>query len=487
MANELLDPPHNTDAERALLGAILLNNESFFSVSDFLRSEHFYNPVHALIFKATAQFINDNKEASPVTLKTYLQADKSMQEAGGIKYLTELVNGVVTIHGAENYGQIILDLWKRRELLWLTKNLQVELQEADLDTTAEMLQEQLETELTKIAESGQNRLSGLQVMSDLTNQTIDHWREEEDKPPGTTTGFATLDKRIGGLYPGDLIILAGATSMGKTALATAISYNAANAYFESDDMHEGDKCVCFFSLEMQKPELVSRIVTGRTKLQAPRNRRGRKLSQHEWERLYDESLDISNLPLWIDDTPGLTLNMIRKRSLRRSRKQPVGLVVVDYLQLVEAEHGSNRNDTRATIIQNITRGLKRLAKELNCPVLALSQLSRAVENREDKRPVLADLRESGSIEQDADVVMFCYREQYYLERGEPKVRPNESTESYDERRFNWRKALEACENKCDVIIGKQRHGPIGSMTLYFDSESAWFDDLSNRNNEDQLV
>ena len=477
-------PPHNYEAEQALLGAVLMNNRALERVSEFLRPEHFADPVHGRIYDACQILTARNQLANPVTLKTLLGQDRGLQELGGDAYLAGLAAGAATIINSEAYGRLIFDLHLRRELIALGEDVVNEAFEPNLESDATIQIEQAEQRLFDLATSGQAE-GGFQPFKKSLIEAIrqaEAAHKREGKLSGVTTGLRDLDKKLGGLHPSDLLILAGRPAMGKTALATNIAFNAAHA-LRTEVSSTGQKTVvdgatvAFFSLEMSAEQLTTRILAERAKIPSHKIRQG-ELSHEEFEGLVIASQELHQLALYIDDTPALSVSAVRTRARRLARTHGLGLIVIDYLQLLSGTSGK-RQENRVQEISDITRGLKALAKELNVPVLALSQLSRAVEQREDKRPQLADLRESGSIEQDADVVMFVYREQYYLEKAEPSRRPEESEEKFNARHEDWKKRCGEAWNKAEAIVAKQRHGPVGTVPLFFDGQFTKFADLDD--------
>jgi replicative DNA helicase len=475
-------PPHNVEAEKALLGAIFANRRAYENVAEFLVPQHFAVPEHGRIFEACSALIERGQIADPVTLKNFFEADQSLAEIGGPAYLAELALAAVTIINAGEYGRIVYDLYLRRQLIELGEDVVNHAYGGDVEDTAPQQIEKAEQRLYDLAASGEYE-GGFEdfrtsLISAVELAQVAHQRD--GKLSGVLTGLTDLDKKLGGQHASDLLVLAGRPSMGKTALATNIAYNAARAYKNTDGA-EG-AVVGFFSLEMSAEQLATRILSERVKVSSDRIRKG-DLSDGEFTKLVQESQTLHDLPIFIDDSPALSASQLRTRARRLKRVHGLGLIVVDYLQLMSPGPGVRR-ENRVQEVSEITRGLKTLAKELNVPVLALSQLSRAVEQREDKRPQLSDLRESGSIEQDSDVVMFIYREQYYLERAEPQHRPDESMERYAERHDAWVQRCEEAHNKAEVIIAKQRHGPVGKVHLFFEGEFTRFGDLDTRVDED---
>ena len=469
-------PPHNYEAEMALLGAILANNLTFDKVNEFLRPDHFADALHGRIYEAAGKLIERGQIANALTLKSLFDQDPALLEHGGAQYLARLAASVVTIINAEDYGRAIHDLHLRRQLIDLGEVMVNTAHDHDLDLPATGQIETAEEKLFRLAETGDTE-NGLRPLTEALTGAINMAEaavKREGHVTGVTTGLVDLDKKLGGLQPSDLVILAGRPSMGKTALATNIAFNAALAHKLAP---ENGGRVAFFSLEMSAEQLATRILAEQTGISSDRIRRGEISRDDDFSRLVIAAQDLQTLPMHIDDTPGLSVPAMRTRARRLKRRHGLGLIVVDYLQLMRSPAGL-RSENRVQEVSEITRGLKAIAKELEVPVLALSQLSRAVEQRDDKRPQLADLRESGSIEQAADVVMFIFREQYYHERGEPKQRDDESSEKFAERHSRWLERGERVHNVAEVNIAKQRHGPIGTVELYFDGMVTKFGNLS---------
>ena len=481
--NVLRTPPHNYEAERALLGAILMNNRAFERVSEFLDPKHFADPVNGRIYEACAKLIEQAQPANPVTLKTYLERDDLVIAAGGTKYIANMAAGAVTIINAGDYGKLIYDLYLRRELIALGEDMVNDAFESSPDETAGDQIAGAEQKLFDLASTG-NLEGGFRTFENALTEAInlaEAAHRREGALAGVTSGLIDVDKKLGGLHASDLLILAGRPSMGKTALATTMAFNAAKYFATTDRAEDRGKQVAFFSLEMSAEQLATRILAERAKINSHNIRTG-GLSNEDFAQLVVATQEMNNLPLSIDDTPAVTVSTIRTRCRRLARQTKtaaggpgLGLIVIDYLQLIAPARGE-RSENRVQEISAITRGLKALAKDLNVPVMALSQLSRAVEQREDKRPQLSDLRESGTIEQDSDVVMFVYREQYYLERSEPSQKPEESSEHFHERHAKWQERCELAHNIAEVIVAKQRHGPIGTVKLHFEADFAHFSD-----------
>lgn len=480
--------PHNVDAEMALLGAILVNNRAFERISDFLRPEHFVLAEHARIFEACSRLLERGQVADPVTLKAWFEQDEALATVGGVTYLMQLAECATTTINAGEYGRLVHDLYLRRELIDLGEGVVNRAYTSEVDEDANQQIERAEQGLYDLATRGTH--DGGFVAFHETMISALHIAEAAHKRQGLLSGvpcgFRDLDSKLGGLHPSDLVILAGRPSMGKTALATNMAFNAARAYRTEAGTDGGQKVVDgavigFFSLEMSREQLATRILAEQTRIPSDRIRRG-MLGTDKFPDLVAGSRELQRLPIYIDDTPALSISAMRTRARRLKRQHGLGMIVVDYLQLIAPSPGS-RHDNRVQELSEITRGLKTLAKELEVPVLALSQLSRAVEQREDKRPQLADLRESGTIEQDADVVMFIFREQYYLERSEPSQRPDESDDKFLKRHEDWMQRCERAHNIGEVIIAKQRHGPIGTVKLFFEGEFTRFGDLDPREND----
>ena len=482
-------PPQNLEIEQALLAGLLFRNETYNLIADFLRPEHFAQGVHGRIYGAIGTLIGRGQVANPLTLKSVFDQDEALQQAGGAQYLLRLAESVVTTVNVLDYGRIVYDLHLRRQLIGIGDEIVIDAVAHDLERDARMQIEGAEKKLFELANTG-NYEGGFRRFDEALSQAI-LMAEAAFKRSGRTTGIATgftdLDRLLGGLHPSDLIVLAGRPSMGKTALATNIAFHAARNYRplkKPDGKIEAEDgaVVGFFSLEMSAEQLATRILSEESKVPSDRIRRG-DVSHDDFDRFVQTSQTLANIPLYIDDTPSLTIGALRTRARRLQRQRGLNLIIIDYLQLLRGSGEGAAGENRVQEISEITRGLKGLAKELAVPVLALSQLSRQVENREDKRPQLADLRESGSIEQDADVVMFVYREEYYLQRGEPTRRPDESDEKFNDRYDRWKDRCEKAHGLADIMVAKQRHGPIGTKTLRFDGSITRFE---NYVSEDHL-
>jgi replicative DNA helicase len=470
--------PQNLEAEKALLGAIFVNNQAYDRISDFLKAEHFALPQHGRIFQASGVLIERGQIADPVTLRNFFQQDESLADIGGPAYLAELAASAVTIINTIEYGRIIYDLFLRRQLITLGEDVVNGAYDAEVEVTAANQIEAAEQRLYNLADTG--RLEGgfqsfkSSVLTAIKAAEMAHQRE--GGLSGVTSGLIDIDKLLGGLHPSDLIVLAGRPGMGKTALATNIAFNAAYSKVHSDK--KDGAVVGFFSLEMSAEQLASRVISEQSNISSDQMRKG-LLSAEEFDRLVVASQELHSIPIFIDDTPALSVSALRTRARRLKRTHDLGLIVVDYLQLMSGS-ATSRNEGRVQEISEITRGLKTLAKDLNVPVLALSQLSRAVEQREDKRPQLSDLRESGTIEQDADVVMFIFREEYYLEREKPIIHPSEKEDRYAEKVERWESRREEVRNLAEVIVAKQRHGPTGTVNLRFEGQFTRFHDLDQQ-------
>jgi replicative DNA helicase len=472
--------PHNLEAEQALLGAILVNNEAHDRVSSFLEPEHFYDPLHQQIYETAAKLIATGKQATPITLKTFFENAEPIDASLTVpQYLGRLAANAATIINARDYGRTTYDLATRRQLILIGEDMVNTAYDSPVDFPPKEQIEEAETRLFALAETGKYGQGFSAFASALTTaiEMANNAYQREGGLSGIATALKTLDAKLGGLQPSDLVILAGRPSMGKTALATNIAYNIARARARSlegrpdlrpdDPAHDG-AVVGFFSLEMSAEQLATRIMSERAGIPSEKIRRG-MIDEADFKRLVEASQEMASLPLFIDQTGGISIAQLAARARRLKRQQGLGLIVVDYLQLLT---GSSRraSEGRVQEVSEITTGLKALAKELNVPILALSQLSRAVENREDKRPQLADLRESGSIEQDADVVMFVFREEYYIER----TKPAEGSAEWNE----WYAKMQQASGRAEVIIGKQRHGPVGTVALQFEANVTRFADLA---------
>lgn len=474
-APEAAEPlPHNIEAEQQLLGAILTNNDVYDRIAALVRAEHFYEPVHARIFEVAAARIQKNALASPVTLKAFLEDDEGLRVLGGAAYLVKMAGAAISAYAARDYAQMIYDLAVRRELIALGRDIAAQAQRVLVDSEPRDQIIEAEQRLYKLGEQGHAERgfqSFLKAVTDAVNVANAAYQRDGGLA-GTATGLADLDKKLGGLHPSDLLILAGRPSMGKTSLATNIAFNIARAYRRGrrPDGTEGavdGGVVGFFSLEMSAEQLAARILSEASEVPSEQIRRG-DMTEAEFRRFVEAAKALESCPLYIDDTPALPISQVAARARRLKRTHGLDVLMVDYLQLLK---GASRNENRVNEVSEITQGLKAIAKELNIPVVALSQLSRQVENRDDKRPQLSDLRESGSIEQDADVVMFVFREEYYREREKPGDHDLEGM-------AKWQQIMEQVHGKAEVIIGKQRHGPIGTVELAFEGRFTRFSNLA---------
>lgn len=467
--------PHNVELERQLLGAILTNNETFYRVSDFLEADHFFVDAHRRIFEKTSQLIRAGKTASPITLKTFFGQEEQIADLTVTQYLLRLAADATTVINAEDHGRLIFDLALRRALIHIGEDMVNVAFDSPIETPPKSQIEDAERRLYELAESGRYE-GGFQTFSEALTAAVDMAAAAYERAgglSGLSTGLADLDRTMGGLQRSDLIILAGRPGMGKTSLATNIAYNVARNYkavVQQDGSMKAEDggIVGFFSLEMSAEQLATRLLAEQSGVPSSLIRRG-AIDADQFERLAVTAQEIQTLPLYIDQTGGLSIGQLAARARRLKRQRGLDLLVVDYLQLLQ---GSSRrsSENRVQEITEITTGLKALAKELAVPVLALSQLSRQVESRDDKRPQLSDLRESGSIEQDADVVVFVFREEYYLKNKKPK----EGSEEF----FTWQTEMENIAGVAEVIIGKQRHGPTGTVLLQFDAEVTRFSNLA---------
>ena len=466
--------PHNIDAEQALLGAMLVNNDAYYRVSDFLLPEHFMEEVHRRIFEVAVSLIKAGKLASPITLKTYL-GDADLGGLTVSQYLARLAAEATTVINAEHYGRTIYDLALRRRLITIGEDLVNGAYEAPVETSPRDQIEATERRLYELAETGKYD-GGFQKFSDALTAAVDMAAkayQREGRLSGIATGLSDLDAKMGGLQASDLIILAGRPGMGKTSLATNIAFNIAKAYTGEKQPDGTVKTVNggivgFFSLEMSAEQLATRIIAEQSGVPSYKIRRG-DIRPEDFYKITDAARDMQTIPFYIDQTGGLSIAQLAARARRLKRQRGLDLLVVDYLQLLSG--AAKKGDNRVQEMTEITTGMKALAKELEVPIIALSQLSRQVETRDDKRPQLSDLRESGSIEQDADVVMFVFREEYYVKNKKPR----EGTEEF----FTWEAEMNRVYGKAEVILGKQRHGPTGTVELQFDAEITRFSNLAH--------
>lgn len=474
--------PHNIEAEQGFLGALLVNNDVLDRIADFLMPRHFFDPVHGRIFEAASKFIGNGSAASPVTLKTYFEHDEGLIQLGGAAYLSKLASNATTIINARQYGQTIYDLSIRREIISLGEEMVNTAFESEIDEDPEQQIETAEQALYEIAEKGAHNSGFINFEDSLAGavEMAERAYQRDGHLSGLSCGLSRLDAVLGGLQESDLLIIAGRPAMGKTSLATNIAFTVAKNYARAKN--EGNieikedgrqivkdgAVVGFFSLEMSSEQLATRIIAEQTEISSGEIRKG-NINEEEYGRLYAAARELQNLPLYIDHTGAIPISTLAARARRLKRQHGLGLIVVDYLQLVRASTKST-GDNRVQEISTVTQGLKALAKELNVPIVALSQLSRQVENREDKRPQLSDLRESGSIEQDSDIVIFVYREEYYMQ----KEQPQEGTEEH----LLWQTKMDLVHGTAELIIGKNRHGPTDIVKLAFDASITRFRDLA---------
>jgi replicative DNA helicase len=460
--------PSNLEAEQALLGSILVNNDIIDEVSTIISPNIFYDPAHVKIYEVIESLNNKGMIANPITLKNFFEKDNMLIEVGGTEYLVKLTRFSGSAKQAVDYAKVIHEMYLRRELVLISDKLSSDTLNANSqEQNAENIIEITEKSLFDLAERGSFSQSFLKF-NEALDQTIEMATlamKSDQGIVGVPTGLTDLDEKLGGLHKSDLVILAGRPGMGKTALATNIAYHAAQNLLSREEKSS----IAFFSLEMSSEQLSTRILSEQARIKSDDIRRG-KVTESEINRYIETSRNIYNLPLYIDETPAITISTLSNRARRIKRLFGLNLIVVDYIQLMRAPNSNNRGDNRVQEVSEITQGLKALAKELKVPVLALSQLSRAVESRDDKKPQLSDLRESGSIEQDADVVMFVYREAYYLENKQPKLGSIEHAE--------WQSKMNDVNGLADIILGKQRHGPTGTVKVEFEGIYTKFKDLS---------
>ena len=463
--------PHSIEAEQQLLGAVLTNNDTYDRVASVIGAQHFYDPVHARIYETAAARIAKGNLASPVTLKAFLEDDEGLKELGGPAYLTRLAGAAISSFAVRDYAQMIYDMAIRRELISLGHDIAGKAARADVENEPKDQIVEAEQKLYQLSEQGQTESgfqSFLKAVTDAVNMANAAYQREGGLA-GIATDLSDMDKILGGLHKSDLLILAGRPSMGKTSLATNIAFNVAKAYKRGTHPNGTEGAidggvVGFFSLEMSAEQLAGRILAEASEISSHKIRQG-DMDEGEFRRFVDAAKTLESCPLYIDDTAAIPIAQLSARARRLKRTHGLDLLIVDYLQLVRGT-----SDNRVQEIGEISMGLKAIAKELNIPVIALSQLSRQVESREDKRPQLSDLRESGSIEQDADVVMFVYRGEYYKEREKPDDANLEAMAA-------WQDDMSRLHGKAEVIIGKQRHGPIGTIELSFEAQFTRFGNL----------
>ncbi|MEQ9116366.1 MAG: replicative DNA helicase [Rickettsiales bacterium] len=477
-----IELPHNIDAEQTLLGNLMVNNEDLNKVSDFLSSNHFYVPVHQRIYEAIQKFHDKGILANPITLKNYFDQDESLKEYGGHKYLADLAGLSLGIINMYDYGKSIYELALKRELISIGKDIVNDAREHKFERSAHDQIENAEKKLYDLSNDDLERNKGFAQLKTPLQEAINKAQsayQNKGKVSGIASNFTDLDELLGGFQDSDLVIMAGRPSMGKTAVSVNIAYNACKnlvanheALLKGEDAeeHQGTKpkSVGFFSLEMSSEQIATRMLSMVSGVSSSKLRTGH-IDEDEFSDIANATKTLQDMPFYIDDTPSISVAALRTKARRLKRMHNLGIIIVDYLQLMRAD-SSNREMNRVQEISEITQGLKAIAKELHIPVIALSQLSRAVEQREDKRPLLSDLRESGSIEQDADIVIFIYREEYYLMRKKPK----EGTEQY----AKWQADMEDVSNITELIVSKHRNGPIGSVRLFFDAHYTRFSNLT---------
>ena len=476
--------PHNIDAEQALLGSVLFDNEVFNRLGDYLRPEHFYDPVHQRIFEVISGLIQRGALADAVVLKNRFEQDEGLAEIGGVEYLSFLLHNAPSGAAAPAYAQLIFDLALRRELIRVGAEIRMHAENAETEEDAQEQIEAAERKLFDLAETGggQGGFDSFETAVINSIKMASAAYERDGGLSGISTGLIDLDRQLGGLHASDLIILAGRPSMGKTALAANIAFHIAKSHKMGTDeagnprLLDGGVCA-FFSLEMSSEQLATRLIAEHSGVPSNKIRRG-EITPDQFNLIRDSASELQQIPLFIDDTGGLSIGALVARSRRLKRTHGLDFIVVDYLQLLTGGSAMKSSDNRVQEVSMITMGLKALAKELDVPVLALAQLSRQVEQRDDKRPQLADLRESGSIEQDADVVMFVFREEYYKSRQEPR----EGTEEH----LAWQDEMADLHAKAEVIVGKQRHGPIGTIKLSFTAELTKFGNLAHDDRYDGI-
>lgn len=466
--------PHNIEAEQQLLGAILTNNDVYDRITQIVDARHFYDPVHMRIFETAVARIAKNALASPVTLKPYFEDDEGLKELGGPAYLARIAGSAVATFAAREYAQMIHDLAVRRQLIEVGQNISARASKVEVSSEPADQIAEAEQELYAISEHGKTE-TGFQSFLSATTAAVNVANaayQRHGQMSGIPTGFIDLDRKLGGLHKSDLLIIAARPSMGKTALACNIAFNIAKSY-KRGKLEEGVEgaveggVVGFFSLEMSAEQLATRILSEQSGVKSDQLRRG-EMSEQEFRGFVEAAKSLEACPLFIDDTPALPIGVLATRARRLKRQHGLDVLIVDYLQLVRA---ANARDNRVTEVSEITQGLKAIAKELDIPVIALSQLSRQVEARDDKRPQLSDLRESGSIEQDSDVVMFIFREEYYRLREKPADHDQEAM-------AEWQEEMDKVHGRAEVIIGKQRHGPIGNVNLSYEGDYTRFGNLA---------
>ncbi len=487
---EISEKFQNFDAEIAVIGCLLWDNKSYEKIADFLIEDHFIDLNNKNIFKTIKRLLDKNILVTPITLKNYLE-ENDKDSFDNYTYLNQIKDSAPSTQNAYQYARLLYDLHIKRSLIGIGKNIIQDTISNEEDLEGINLIENAENDLYNLSQTGSSdrkySLFGESLKKAI--DVIDQSFKREGKIAGLPSGLKDLDKKLGGFHNSDLIIIAGRPSMGKTALGTNIAFNAAKKFKEKEDEFgnkttiDGGK-IAFFSLEMSSEQLATRVLAEQSKISGDKMRKA-ELNKEDFKKIAKVSSELENLNLVIDDNPILTIPSLRARARRLKRLYDIDMIIIDYLQLMSGSQNV-KNDGRVQEISEITRGLKAIAKELNIPIIALSQLSRQVEQREDKRPLLADLRESGTIEQDSDVVMFIFRESYYLERMEPIKKPDEQNDRYNERHQRWRELCESRYNIADIIIAKQRHGPTGAIKTHFDPNFTKFSDLT-RTEYDNII
>jgi len=487
---EISEKFQNFDAEIAVIGCLLWDNKSYEKIADFLIEDHFIDLNNKNIFKTIKRLLDKNILVTPITLKNYLE-ENDKDSFDNYTYLNQIKDSAPSTQNAYQYARLLYDLHIKRSLIGIGKNIIQDTISNEEDLEGINLIENAENDLYNLSQTGSSdrkySLFGESLKKAI--DVIDQSFKREGKIAGLPSGLKDLDKKLGGFHNSDLIIIAGRPSMGKTALGTNIAFNAAKKFKEKEDEFgnkttiDGGK-IAFFSLEMSSEQLATRVLAEQSKISGDKMRKA-ELNKEDFKKIAKVSSELENLNLVIDDNPILTVASLRTRARRLKRLYDIDMIIIDYLQLMSGSQNV-RNDGRVQEISEITRGLKAIAKELNIPIIALSQLSRQVEQREDKRPQLADLRESGTIEQDSDVVMFIFRESYYLERMEPVKKPDEQNDRYNERHQRWRELCESRYNIAEIIIAKQRHGPTGKIKTHFDPNFTKFSDLT-RTEYDNII
>ena len=461
-----IEIPSNIEAEQHLLGSVLVNNDIIDEIANIINSEKFYDPIHVKIYEVIENLNSKGMIANPITLKNYFEKNQGLDDVGGVEYLVKLTRFSSSVKQAQDYAKIVHENFVKRELIQISHHIKDDTLNSEEDKSSDLIIEDAEKLLFDLAERGSFSQSFMKfnLALDQSISMAEQAMKNDQGIVGVPTGLTDLDEKLGGLHKSDLVIIAGRPSMGKTALATNIAYHSA----KNIQLKGSKSSVAFFSLEMSSEQLSTRILSEQSRIKSNDIRRG-KATEEELGRYIETSRDIYDLPLYIDETPAITISTLSNRARRIKRLFGLSLIVVDYIQLMRTS--SKRNDGRVQEISEITQGLKALAKELSVPVLALSQLSRAVEQRDDKKPQLSDLRESGSIEQDADVVLFVFREEYYEEKKQPKLGSIEHAE--------WQSKMSDIAGLAEILIGKQRHGPTGNIQVEFEGMYTKFKDLKS--------